>query len=214
MKRKSISIVLGLVALAATLAPAASASPVLTEKGTALAPGAEISATNVGNVVRTSGFGNLTCTGSTWHLKVLANGAAVETGNSIEAEVESAVFTGTETEERCTGFGAERITSKNLPWCLQAGGQLAADTFEIRGGKCSEAAKPITWIMHTAFGECAFSAPKLAGTFTTGESQAHLTIERQEATRETGQFCISAFKWDATYSLETTASPFTPLTIS
>src|SRR5215204_4073682 len=93
MKRNLISALAGLAVLAAAFAPAAVASPVLTEGGVALNPGAAISATNVGNLIRTSTFGNFICTGSTLRMNVLAN-----TGTTIEAEVESATFTGTETE--------------------------------------------------------------------------------------------------------------------
>jgi len=142
-------------------------------------------------------------------MKVLAN-----TGTTIEAEVESATFTGTETEGRCTGLGAERVTAKNLPWCLKAGGGLAADTFELRGGKCSEAAKPLTWEMPNAFGSCFHTTPKMTGSFSTGGTQAHLTLYQQSTIRESGSGCLENLKWDATYSLETTASPFSPLTIS
>jgi hypothetical protein len=209
MTRKLILALVGLVVLGATSGPAASASPHLTEGGTALTAGAGLSATNVGNVVRTTPFGDFTCTGSTLQMKVIAN-----TGTTIEAEIESATFTGPESEERCSGLGAESVTAENLPWCLKAGGTLAADTFEIRGGKCSEAAKPLKWATRNPFGECTFNAPKMMGTFTTGGTQAHLTIFKQEATRGFGMTCISAFRWDVTYSLETTASPFAPVTIS
>jgi hypothetical protein len=212
MKRRSLGLLVALVAIA-MLPATATASPLLIEGGVAVKAGAEISATNVGNVVKTFGAGNLICSSSTLRMKLLAN-----TGSAIEAEVEKATFTGTEAEGRCPGpFGPEKVTARNLPWCLKAGGTLGADAFELRGGKCGEAAKSITWTIDTAtIGECSYArASPLTGGFTTNGTQAHLSIAGQELIKELGSsVCFSAFKLDATYTLETTASPFAALTIS
>jgi len=201
MHKKLIAACVSLVAFAALPAIAA-ASPVLQEGGVNVPTGSTITATNVGNTVMTTSAGNIECTTS-----MMGGTLTVNSGTLIEGDIEEATFTGTESEERCSGpLGAVRVTPTSLPWCLKAGGKLAADTFELRGGLCTEASRAVVFTLDTSFfGECTYSRGNVTGTFTTGGTQAHLTASEVEFTRIAGGFgCPASGKLDMTYKLETT----------
>ena len=127
MVKKILLSLAALVAFAAVPA-AASASPILEDHaGNDTAVGTAIKATNLGNTILTSGFGNVTCSTSTLEGKVTAN----ETGN-VKGAIEKASFTGTATNGRCVstifGVASAQVTVENLPYELQA---TAADKWDI-----------------------------------------------------------------------------------
>jgi hypothetical protein len=208
--RKLFAACMALAAFSAfSIAPSvASASPELTDPaGVTLGVPSTLVGTNVGNTLMTTGIGTIECTKAVMHGKAIEN-----TGTSIAGEIETATFTGVESEERCSGpLGAVKVTTRNLPWCLRASSKMTKDTFELRGGKCSEAAKVLTFVLHTSAGECQYSRQTVLGTIDTGTDL--LTVSGVEFTRENSNFfCPSSGTLDMTFTLETTNG--TPIIIS
>ncbi|HET9198843.1 MAG TPA: hypothetical protein VFN92_11390 [Solirubrobacterales bacterium] len=190
---------------------AALASPHLTDEKKAIAVGASLKFTNEEAIEFLSEFGNFICATSTMQGKVVAN-----TGKSIQVEIESFSATGHEAEGQCSGLlGKFKLTAKNLPWCLRMGGELAADTLEITGGKCSGEPLSVTVIADAEGGECKYSKASLAGTFNTGSVPATLKVANQTMTREEGSgiFCPPSVKLTARYLTETGTSPFNSVLI-
>jgi hypothetical protein len=151
MSKKLMTGLLALVALAAMALPAvASASPELTHPtGTTAPVGTKITATNIGETLMTDTNGNIItrCTTADLSGELTKN-----SGTAIEGNVTSATFTGTGSEEKCTGtfFSSPRVTpgvANGLPWCVRALSTFAADEAQIRGGKCSEAAREIRFAL-------------------------------------------------------------------
>jgi hypothetical protein len=198
MHKKILAICAALVAFAA-LPAMASASPVLQNSGTTVATGSGIKATNVGNTVMTTSLGSVECSTST-----MAGTLVTNSGTLIEGNIESAAFSGTGENGKCTGpFGDVTVTVPSLPWCIKT--TKTMHQIEIRGGKCSEAPRAVTFILHSSFGECKYTRASVLGTLTTGGTQAHLTASGVEFAGETNPFgCPSSGKLDMTYKLETT----------
>jgi hypothetical protein len=218
--RKLNPVPLCVVALiAAVLLPAASsASPVLTHPtGTSLAKGAKVTITNIA-LTRFKNSGGaiiFEC------VTALTTGPLVSnSGTLFGIDIETASTTGTGAEGQCSGsLGNVKYTTAvegGLPWCLTGKGE---DNFEIRGGRCSELARPIKIILDTTTaGECKYkkSTGEL-GTFTTdGTGDAILTIVEQEFIKEAGSFvCPGAYKVEAAMTMETdTTLSSDPLYIS
>ena len=205
--------------IAATIAPTgSSASPVLTHPtGTSLTAGAKVTITNIG-MTRFKDSGGVTLFEC---VTALTTGPLVtNSGTLIGINIESVSTTGTAAEGRCTSsFGNLKYTTNvegGLPWCLTG---KSEDKFEIRGGKCTEAARALKVTLDsTAVGECKYkkSTGEL-GTFTTdGTGDAVLTIVEQEFTKESGSFlCPAAYRVEAAMTMETdTAVSADPLYIS
>jgi hypothetical protein len=162
--------------------------------------GATVKATTVGQFVRTTALATFVCTGSTMHGTVVSN-----SGTQLEIEFTSVTF------GDCTGFQNEPVEAKNLPWCWKASSKMTADTFELRGGGCKEAEKALTMVT----GGCPYTRfTPMSGKFTTSPEDFKMTFSEQEFVSETGGVCITAFKLDAQYTVETAASPFTSLLVS
>lgn len=152
-----------------------SAGPRLTfPTGTTLAAGNKLKGTSVGSIKMTTSTGTVECTGGE-----LTGTLKTNSGTAIEADIESAAFTGT-----CPGpFGNVTWTFKpatnGLPWCLRATSAMAADEFQIRGNSCASAARPIRIFSEQFFTattlECLYerSAP-LSATYTTHPEDAVL----------------------------------------
>jgi hypothetical protein len=189
MRRKSLGFLLPLLALLAALPPSAAGSPLLTEMGAAVPVGGTIRAANTGFLIRTTSIGNMACSTSVMHGNVVAN-----SGTQLEIEFSSVSF------GDCTGFQNEGWEAKNLPWCWRATSKMTADTFELRGGKCSEAAKPITVVIG---GGCAYTRAAVTGTFKTSPEDVTLVIAEQEFVGELGGFCNNAFRIDVQYTMTT-----------
>jgi hypothetical protein len=76
---------------------------------------------------------------------------------------------------------------------------------------------PLTFILDTSVGECQYKrTAALIGTFATNTTPVSLTFgANQPFERENANaFCPKTLTLDAKYTLETSASPFTGLTIS
>jgi len=202
MHKKIIAICAALVALAVVPAMA-SASPVLTEGGVAVATGSSIVATQDGNIVFTSSLGPVTCVKSTLSGTVSSN-----TGKLIEGNISSATFTN-ETGGDCTSSwaGEVKVTPEGLPWCIKTT-STTADTFLIRGGGCSAAEAPLTFTLDFTAGgfSCKYSRTGgVSGTFNTNVTPATLTANATEfiGVAGNGGLCPSKGTLDAKYTLET-----------
>ena len=203
MHRNILAICAALVAFA--VAPAmASASPVLQESGVNVATGTKIVATNEGNTIFSTNLGNVTCTGST-----LTGTLTTNSGKLIEGDLESASYTGSGAGGDCTTAfaGDVKVTVTSLPWCIKTT-STTADTWEIRGGNCNEAARSLTFVLDfTSSGaECKYQRSAVTGTYTTGGAQAVLTTgASQTFSGETGNsfICPSSGNVEMSYKLET-----------
>ncbi|HET7506939.1 MAG TPA: hypothetical protein VFJ53_01145 [Solirubrobacterales bacterium] len=178
MSKKLMTGLLGLVALAAMALPAvASASPELTSPtGTTAAVGSKFTAVNIGEMVMTDTNGNIInrCTSADLSGEVTKN-----SGTAIEGNVTTASFTGTGAEGNCTGtfFSSPRFTfgvANGVPWCVRALSTFATNEVQIRGGKCSEAAREIRFALDIGSITCLYSraaTEPIKGTLTTDNAQ-------------------------------------------
>jgi len=128
----------------------------------------------------------------------------------------------TGTPEQCP---VEKIDNEDVangtPWCLTAGGELAANTFTVRGGTCSESARAITFILDsTGAGECKYTrSAAVTGTYTTDTTgDAILTIAPNATSTFTkeagGVLCPTAGTLSMQFTLETDVTPASPVWIS
>ena len=202
------------VAILAAVPSVASAKPVITHPtGTVLAVGKKIKATNVGVTKITTEFGNLECS------TVIMEGTLTKKNKAegIEGNIEAVDIGGTgativgDPEPECTATGSlfnASITAGNLPWCIAATG--TTDTAIIRGGKCSEGAKPTTVIIkETFFGllTCKYErVESIFGNLQTDVSGQDATVSTEaEFVGEAGNSfsCPKSGKLDMTVTVET-----------
>jgi hypothetical protein len=106
------------------------------------------------------------------------------THTEVAGEITAANFKGktnvTPHTTHCTGStGDTAVTALALPYCLQIKSTAATDTFNVRGGKCTEAAKAIefTFTATTILGQvhCIMHRPAnepITGTYTTTTTPA------------------------------------------
>ena len=196
------------MAIAASLvlaaASVASAAPVVTyPTGTVLATGTNVKGTNSGELTITSPLGTVTC--SKANLTGTLDSNSTSGGSKIT--VNAASFTGTGMNGECTSWtGGLTVTpagAAGLPWCIEA--TTATDEGKIRGGKCNELPRSITFALDfTSIGTCAYNRSSAAvGSIRTDDgSQAAITISNQEWVAHGGNaFCPSAVKLNVTFSL-------------
>jgi hypothetical protein len=212
MHKKIAMACMALVAFAASaVIPAvASAGPLTIPTGTAAAVGTKIVGTNVGHATMTTGAGNVTCTSAVMNGTVTNNSAT-----HVAGTIESAHFTGTKPEGRCEGpFGDVRVTTDfeeevggkkvkvGVPWCVTT--LTKADQFEVRGGACSEATRPLKFVLDsTTAGECKYQKASVTGTYTTHPDDLKMTISGQSFERYAGGFlCPLTGSLDMTFTLE------------
>lgn len=187
MRRKLVQLGLVLAAWSAfALAPTvASASPVITSPlGTTLATGSLLQITNVGFQLFTEPEWKIECSTVKFTGKLTTN-----SGTNIEADLSSMEAHGAGLSGDCkrdrqkegkTEEGSINITYSGLPWCLKAGKGLAIDEFQIRGGSCTESAKPVTFVFnYTGLAECKYEAASINGHFSTAPEDVRMTISEQ-----------------------------------
>lgn len=205
MSRRFLVAYLAFIACAA-FAPAASASPVLTEEGFKVAPGTTVTAQSEGTIYRTDAVSNRMCQNSDMHGTLVKN-----TGSLIEIEFSSVSFTG-KLGGACEGIGADSLKAGNLPWCLRIGTE-PVDSFTLSGGKCGEAPKSITLTVGSG---CSYVATNgsLSGTYNTNTLGGELTTDEEYFSVESGSLCRPFILDPIKYNLSTAASPLTRLTIS
>jgi hypothetical protein len=193
MHKKILTIWAALVVFA--VAPtSASASPALQEGGANLAAGSTVVGTSDGNVAFTTSLGTMTCSNSSIHTKVLTN-----SGKLIEWTVESVSLSS------CNSWnGSFSVTAENLHWCMKSS---SLGSFALRGGGCNEAERALVLMLHFSFGSCKYSKSlSLSGTYKASTTPVRLLFAGEpEFTLVSGGFgCLSSFKLDAAYTLETT----------
>ncbi|MGN6557631.1 MAG: hypothetical protein ACTHLH_06420 [Solirubrobacterales bacterium] len=187
-------LIMACMAIAAfVIAPAASASPVLTENPTPIPVGASVTAKNTG-VVKFTGIAEC----STAHF---AGTVTNNSGTKVEIEIPlgSASFTGTGTSSDCTSsLGSVRVfvtskiclatsTTDNLP-LTGCGGNIVID-----------------WVL-TGTGECKYSTASVGSSFATNVTPAVVTVTEQPLSKaEGGIFCLASTKLDMTLDLSTTS---------
>jgi hypothetical protein len=218
MHKKFLTACLALVAFAAMAIGPASASatnaPSLTAPaGTVAAVGSTIVGTaGETKLLDTNGNAILKCTSAKMSGEVTKN-----SGGNVEGNITSATFVGSkepiagEPDKACEGLFNASVTA-TTPWCLRSTTAMATDVFNVRGGKCSEAAKGI--VFHLVLGEgtvCTYersaATGPITGTFTTKTSPAPLTVNATAAgsgfTKTAGSFlCPSSGVLQMTFTLE------------
>jgi hypothetical protein len=195
MHKKLMLACMAIAAFAAfVVAPAASASPVLTDVTGTVAVGSKIKATNVGpSFLTISSGGHVECTGVTLTGEVVKN-----SGTVVEGNIETANFSGTGSGGDCTSpLGDIKVTNPSLPWCISS---TKAGTFSVRGGKCSEASRAITFTMDvTGLVNCSYTKASVNGTYTTVGEVTTLEV-KEENFANTGEgnniFCPTSGKLD------------------
>jgi len=217
MTNKLMTGLLALVALAALALPAvASASPELGETTETnvwekIVPPALIQATSL-EVSKMTSPGGTTLTEC--DTAVMTGDLFENSGTSVKGNITSAAFHNAGGAD-CTALfgGTAKVTTNvgnGVPWCVQT--TKTADQVEIRGGKCSEAARSITFVLDTSsFGECKYNSTTFpTGTFTTDTSPEHkdavVTVTKSGLwTRESGSsvFCPAEANLDMKFTLET-----------
>jgi hypothetical protein len=203
MYRKLITACMALAAFGAfvVMPSVASASPVLTHPaGTPVPVNTKIVGTLEPGTesIFTSSLGNINCTHAT-----LTGTVASNTGSHIAGDISSAVWGGSEAETKCKSWaGAVKPTPTGLPWCITATG--TKHTFTVRGGKCSEAAKPLSFTLDFPSFTCGYErTTPVNGTFTTG-TPSTLKIADQGFARVHGGFlCPSEGRLDMGFYLYT-----------
>jgi hypothetical protein len=208
------------IALVAAPGAAVALSPVITHPtGTPLSVnikgGVGFKATNVGVTKLTLPTGGaVECSTAS-----MTGAITINSEGRIEADVEAVSFSGTSTELACTGsLPVARVTVPSVPWCIKAGVGLPTDGFEIRGGKCTEPSRSVTFIIDTGLSQCKYEKASVSGTITTDTQgqDAALDIAESEFKGETGNppTCPSSGKLDMTYTLETDSGAAEPLYFS
>lgn len=196
--RRSIPVFVLLALLVFAAAPRNSgASPVLTDTEPPLTArtvvnGSKFLATNTGNARFATPLGPIDCT------KVVLTGKLqTNSGTEIAEEVETASFTGTGAEERCTTsfLGNVKVTPKKLPWCAKATSKMTADTWELKSGTCGGALGAMEFTLDSStVGECTYTKTTVGGSFTTGLGGT-FSVSEQEFIKSAGSgFCPGSGK--------------------
>lgn len=233
MKLIRVSIALAAFAALFVMPSIATAlSPELTHPtGVTIPPGELIEAENVAHsttpteVVLTTPLGKVECTTATFTGEVETNNNGHIAGNITTAEFNGTPGVKPHTSHCKSPFGNITVTPSHsanplhngigsLPWCITA--NELNDKFTVRGGKCSEIARPVTFTLHTPVGVCAYQKASVVGTYTTHPSDAILTVIDQEFTKVTGSaFCPANGKLDGAFTLRTdTPNDTEPIYIS
>lgn len=224
--RLAIACTAALVALVALPAAASAVNdPQLTNnKAELVAVGTtDLKATQVGTtgILATDGTKLFECTTGTGTGTVVKN-----SGGTVEGELSSVVIGGTgakaatEPANECTSSVLGNISvTPVLPVCLRSTPTMNNDEMQMRGGKCSEAAKNVEFIIvSTTIGECKFSrATPMKADFTTTPEDARATIratpEGSGLSKTSGGFlCPSSVMVEGTRTLEDEAG--NPLFVS
>lgn len=198
-----------LVAFAAfAIAPAlASASPVLTKSGVALAVGSPVTGQS-SNVVLTTSSGNITC-----QTADLAGTVTQNNGTEVKGEITSASYTGTGTSGRCTstisdllgGTVTAQFTVETLPHCIA----VTAGAAMISHINACTAGQNLRFTLHLfshlpgPIGTCTFESASVTTEYTTNGIAAALHATEQPFTSSSGGICPSVAKLDQDITLTT-----------
>ena len=220
MSKKLIAACMAIAAIAAlgmASTAAAATSPLVVENGTALATGTKIEGVNVGNTIMTTSLGNIECSTA-----IMTGELTKNTTGTVEGNITAAKFGGTGAlqsgaeEPECTTkafLGGDTTVTTNtgtngLPWCIRAVSTFAADEFQVRGGKCSEASRAIRFALDvTGIGTCQYErSTAIPGTHTTSTTSSTLSISAVSFSAVSGNpfGCPSSGSLDMTFQLRTT----------
>lgn len=202
MHKKLIMACAAIAAFAAfAMAPAASASPVLTDNGVAVTVGTTVKGSNTGNFFFSNGAYNVECTSATLD--------AIVTGNSgtqikLEAAAGGLTTTGTGVSGDCTTpMGPTTLTWGKM--CFETGAKT--DNVAVTG--CGSAVTMTTNI--TSLQICKYTSAGITATFRTGEDATFsLSSIPLTKTEGSGAFCPSEITFNLDLDL-TTASGATLL---
>lgn len=200
----------------------ASAVQITHPTGTTAPVGTLITATNVqhsgtakNTIMTVPGVGNFECTEATLTGELTKNAAG---GASVEGNITTAEFRGhpgggsNDCNSPLGTFVVKPSHTNNevhtgktsLPWCVRAAG---GDTFTLRGGKCSEAARALTFSLQvTGIAPCLYEKAEVTGTYTTHPGDLIGTIinqEFKESALTSSIFCPNAGSLDMAFTLET-----------
>jgi hypothetical protein len=214
MAKKILAICAALVAFAAVPAMASASPELQTSGGVKVATGTAIKATNNGNVVFTTGSGNITCTAASMTGEVVEN-----SGGNIKGTIKTASFTGnhdgtTNCVTTIFGITMVKVTPENLHWCLTS---TTLGAWAIGGGGCSEAAKALQFTLDAfnsnteAIGTCIYerttTSGPINGTNNTGTSPLELTVTGGNVFTRTGgtlgALCPASGTLDAKFKVQT-----------
>jgi hypothetical protein len=210
MHKKLITACISLVVLGAfiVLPATAMASPVMTtSKGVAAPVGTKYRGTTIGPTKMTiNGGGVIECSAG-----VNSGTLTKNTGTQIEGEIETLEVSGTGSGGDCTSsLGNFKVTTNagnGVPYCMRSTklGQL-----EIRGGRCSEVVRPITYLVDfTGLVSCGYERlTAITATYTTSPNDATATQSEVAFNSEAGNsiFCPTGVKLDASMTLEESAT--------
>jgi hypothetical protein len=209
MQRKLSVACASLLGLAAflVLSAAASASPVMTTSSGTVAPvGTTYKGITIGPTKLTTSAFTLECSAG-----VNSGVLTKNTGTEIQGEIKTLEVSGTGVSGDCTStLGAFKVTTtagNGVPYCMT--NVPKTDTLSIRGGSCSSAARPITYLIDFTSGfTCAYQREAaITAPFTTFPSDATATQSEVEFKLESGGFqCPSVAKLDASMTLVETAT--------
>jgi hypothetical protein len=195
MGKKIVAIYLGITALALFVVPAASASPVLTEKGVAVAVGASFKATNTGSVKMTAAGLEMQCS----HAELVGT-ITSNPGSNFKGEIPvgGAKFTGTGPVSDCTAAVGPLRMTMNSKLCFES--VIPTDTVVFTG--CGG---PITFTLNeTGIAQCKYRASGLTATFVTGADFTFNFAEQPVETEEAGFPCPATGKLDMHFDVTTT----------
>jgi hypothetical protein len=195
-----------LLALSATSSQAL-ASPLLTEGGSAIAPGAKITGVTTGETQFTIGTGKYNCEVGHLEGEVVKN-----SGTLIEANISSFTL-GKQPEGTCSGVF--RVKSVNVPWCLRMSSTFSPDTYSLRAGKCTEEAKQLTITLDFGLYQCTYMREPISDSFRTekdGDALINITGKLFNPEATNAVVCYAGPSLDASFTLKTPNG--TQLTIS
>lgn len=179
MHLKTIAALAVSFALFPSMAQAANSPEVTYPTGTRLAVGTKIKGENIGEPHMTFNLGTLYCS-----FFRLTGTLTKNSGGEFEANIETAEASGTGATGACTNPKTGTMTwtfsniTNGVPWCLRSTPAMAEDEVQIRGGKCSEAARPIG-IVEDGFGCNLERSSVLVGTLKTDPEGAIVSFSNQ-----------------------------------
>jgi hypothetical protein len=196
-KKLSVACMATVALVAFVVAPAASASPVLTNVAGAAVVGTEITAKNTGNAVFTGPF-NVTCSSADLQGKVTAN-----SGTQFKAEVPagSALFTGTGSFLDCTSSLGSADVFVDSAICLETvkgTDKVAIDGCALIGGIRLGLMFTLTV---TGTGPCRYTTSFVNGTFVTSAGATVNVSEQVAKLSEGGFFCPKEGKLDMDFDI-------------
>ncbi len=191
MKKLIMSCAVAGAFAALVIAPAASASPTLTQFGQKIPIGVSLKNKATGSPKFTGSFG-IECSSAEFNGTVTKN-----TGTAVAVEIPSGIsFSGTASGGDCTSaLGATKVSIAGK-LCLEA---VSGDTVTLKG--CSGSV--VASFELTGTGVCKYSATSLSGTLATSASTVNFAEQEAKKT-EGGIFCPASGKIDLDTDMTTT----------